>query len=65
MTILREVSQVGMLLDQVLEGGFLNCVMVITPSRAYMTAQSHGYFNGAGGRSAYLGMWGRPMELNK
>ena len=25
-----------MLLDQVLEGEFLNCVMVITPSRAYV-----------------------------
>jgi hypothetical protein len=40
-----------MLVDQVLEGGFLNCVMVITPSRAYVTAESSGYFNGAGGRS--------------
>jgi hypothetical protein len=36
-----------MLVDQVLEGGFLNCVMVITPSRAYVTAESSGYFNGA------------------
>jgi hypothetical protein len=30
-----------MLVGQVLEGEFLNCVMAITPSRAYVQSHNH------------------------
>jgi hypothetical protein len=39
----------------VLKGRFRNCAMIVTiSSRIGLPPQSHGYFHGAGGRSAYL-----------
>src|SRR6476660_988485 len=42
----------------------LACVMVITPLIGHRsTARPHGYFNGAGGRSAYLKDAGSASEV--
>ena len=47
-----------MLVDQVLEGGFLNCVMVITPSRAYINRTITWLFQWCRRPIAYLSMRG-------